>query len=421
MTTRRQILAMLGVSAGASALTLWPTLTRAATGADTRLLVLMLRGGLDGLHAIPPYGDPGYAALRGPLALSPAGPTAAGAAALKLDATFALHPSLAFTAGLYARGECLPIVAAAPPYWGRSHFEAQDCVENGTASPDGAETGWLNRAVGALHVEGLSLTSVMPLMMRGPVKVNSWSPPLPMQVGPILLQRLEPLYGDDPRLARAFAEAIAQQGDDVSVEEAMNGPAMGMGTGMSTGMGMGGKAKPRPPLGAQLPGLMRAAGAFLARADGPRVGFLEDYGWDTHANQAPILTRKLKELDDGFAAFHAASAPVWGRTVVVVVTEFGRTARINGTNGTDHGTGGGMFLVGGAVHGGRVGGTWRGMTQSLLYQDRDILATTDQRAVFKGILAQHLGLSEGVLATSVFPNSAKVAPSEGLVLTRAAA
>ena len=414
MTTRRHVIAMLGAGAGASALTLWPRLTRASTGADTRLLVLMLRGGLDGLHAIPPYGDPGYAALRGPLALSPAGPTAAGAAALKLDATFALHPALAFAASLYARGECLPIVAAAPPYWGRSHFEAQDCVENGTASPDGAETGWLNRAVGALHGEGLSLTTVMPLMMRGPVKVNSWSPPLAMRVGPILLQRLEPLYGDDPRLARAFAEAIAQQGDDISVDEAMSGPAPGRGMGM----GAGGNAKPHPPIGAQLPGLMRAAGAFLAPADGPRIAFLEDYGWDTHANQAPILARKLKELDDGLAAFHAAAATVWDRSVVVVVTEFGRTARINGTNGTDHGTGGGMFLVGGAVRGGRVAGEWSGMGSGRLYQDRDILATTDQRAVFKGVLAQHLGLAEGVLASAVFPNSAKLAPSEGLVRAR---
>ncbi len=160
---------------------------------------------------------------------------------------------------------------------------------------------------------------------------------------------------------------------------------------------------------------MRAAGTFMARDNGPRIGFVEDYGWDTHANEAPILARKLKELDDSFAAFHAATAPVWPRTVLVVVTEFGRTAAINGTSGTDHGTGAAMFLAGGAVRGGRVGGQWPGMAPDELYQRRDIHATTDIRAVFKDVLAEHLGLGEGVLATRVFPGSGALAPAGGLL------
>jgi uncharacterized protein (DUF1501 family) len=425
MTSRRQFLRLLGAgAAGAATLTLWPGVTRAATGADTRFLVLMLRGGLDGVHAVPPWGDPAYARLRGPMALTPAGPAADGAPpALKLDSTFALHPSLAFAAQLYARGEFMPLIAAAPPYWGRSHFDAQDCVENGTARPHGAQTGWLNRAVAALPgAGGLAVATVMPLMMRGPAEVASWSPPLPMQVNPILLQRLEPLYGEDPRLAAAFAQAIANQGQDRTIDRDMQG-AMAVSTGPHmNAMAAPGKPALRKPMAqGRLPDLMRAAGTFMARDNGPRIGFVEDYGWDTHANEAPILARKLKELDDSFAAFHAAASPVWQRTVLVVVTEFGRTAAINGTSGTDHGTGAAMFLAGGAVRGGRVGGQWPGMAPNELYQQRDIHATTDIRAVFKGLLAAHLGLDEGVLVTRVFPDSAALAPAEGLLRARRAA
>ncbi len=410
MSTRREFLRLLGLSATAAAtLTLWPGITLAATGADTRLLVLMLRGGLDGIHALPPYGDPGYAELRGPLALTPSGPTAEDPAALRLDGTFALHPALAFAQQLYQRGQLLPIAAAAPPYWGRSHFEAQDCVENGTATPDGAQTGWLNRAVAALPgIDGLAVSTVMPLMMRGGGRITTWSPPLPMRVNPILLQRLEPLYAEDPRLAVAFADALANQGASGGAALA---PADAMAAGKAKAMGSGGR----------LPQLMQAAGTFMARADGPRIGFVEDYGWDTHANQAAILSRKLKELDNAFASFAQAAQLVWSRMVMVVVTEFGRTARVNGTNGTDHGTGGVMFVAGGAVAGGRVGGQWPGMRPQQLYQDRDIHATTDFRAVFKGLLAGHLGIGERVLATRVFPGSAALAPQGGLLRAALAA
>ena len=413
MTSRREFLSLIGAgAAGAAALTLWPGITHAATGADSRFLLVLLRGGLDGLHALPPWGDGAYARLRGPMALSPAGSGGAGApAAFKLDATFALHPALAFAAQAYTQGDFLPIVAAAPPYWGRSHFDAQDCVENGTAVPHGARTGWLNRAVAALPgVDALAVATVMPLMMRGPAAVASWSPPLPLRVNPILLQRLEPLYGEDPRLAAAFAQAIADQTEDQAIDRDMQ-------SGMQPGMAP--PAARKAPSPGRLPDLMQAAGAFMARADGPRVGFVEDYGWDTHANEAAILARKLRELDDGLASFHAAALAVWPRTVIIVVTEFGRTAGINGTNGTDHGTGAAMFLAGGAVQGGHVGGQWPGMAAGELYQQRDIHATTDIRAVFKGVLAAHLGLGESALCTRVFPGSGALAPAPGLV--RAAA
>ncbi len=402
---RRQFLG--GTLAAAGALVLWPKLTFAATGSDSRFMFVLLRGGLDGLEAVPPYGDPGYAAIRGALALSPQGSNQPnGQPAHKLDGTFALHPSLDYASQLYAQGQFMPLVAAAPPYWGRSHFDAQDCVENGTNEPHGAQTGWLNRCVASVpNVEGLAVATVMPLTMRGPGKVSSWSPPLPTQVNPILLQRLQPLYAADTRLSQTFAQAIeGQQDAPAQAKIAMQGKG---GVGKKTSLG-------------QLQVLMGAAGGFMAKANGPRVGFVEDSGWDTHANEAAILTRKLAELDAGLKAYRDAMGDTWNRTVVVVATEFGRTAAVNGTGGTDHGTGGAMFLAGGALHGGRVAGQWPGLGRGELYQDRDLHATTDLRAVFKGVLMAHLGVPESALETRVFPDSGKAQPVEGLVQTRAA-
>lgn len=398
--TRRQFLA--GALTTAGALVLWPELTFAATGSDTRFLLVLLRGGLDGLEAVPPYGDPGYAAIRGALALSPQGPAQPnGKSAYKLDGTFALHPSLDYAAQLYAQGQFVPLVAAAPPYWGRSHFDAQDCLENGTAEPHGAQTGWLNRCVASMPgVEGLAVATVMPLTMRGPGAVSSWSPPLPTQVNPILLQRLQPLYAADTRLAEAFLRAVDGQKD----------APMPAKTSMDASGKRGKKSNP-----GQLSVLMGAAGAFMAKASGPRVGFVEDSGWDTHANEAAILTRKLAELDAGIKAYREAMGDAWARTIVAVVTEFGRTAAINGTGGTDHGTGGAMFLAGGALRGGHVAGQWPGIGRGELYQDRDLHATTDLRSVFKGVLMAHLGVSESALETRVFPGSGKAMPSENLV------
>ena len=381
---------------GAATLLIWPKLTFAATGSDTRFLFVLLRGGLDGLESVPPYGDPGYAAIRGALALSPS----AAKPAHKLDNVFALHPSFDFAAQLYAQGQFMPVVAAAPPYWGRSHFQAQNCVENGTSKPDGAQSGWLNRCVACMPgVEGLACAAVMPLTMRGSAKVETWSPPLPTGVNPILLQRLQPLYAADTRLAAPFARAVAQQSDPVI-------PASGAMA--RTGRGADGRQ-------AGLLVMMGAAGRFMGKTNGPRVAFVEDDGWDTHANEALIVARKIAELDAGLKAFRQSIGPAWKRTIVIVATEFGRTAHINGTGGTDHGTGGSMFLAGGALQGGRVAGHWPGIGSGELYQDRDVHATTDFRSVFKGVLAAHLGVSEPLLESRVFPGSSTAKPMENVV------
>lgn len=381
MTLRIDRRGFLGLGASALALAALPRFALAATGAhDTRFLLVLLRGGMDGLHALQPLGDPAFAGLREAFVAAPGQP-----AALKLDADFALHGRLAFLAQLYTLGQLLPVAAIAPPYRQRSHFEAQDCVENGTTGAGGT-TGWLNRCVAAMPGgAGLAISAVMPLAMRGGGNVSTWSPPLGNRIDPILWQQLQLLYAADPVLAPTFA------GIDIDMAAQQAGG------------------------GLRLPQAMAAAARFMAAPDGPRIGFVEDTGWDTHGGELAVLDRKLAELDAGLQAFRDGAQPVWPRTVVAVVTEFGRTAAINGTGGTDHGTGGVAFLAGGAVAGGRVAGDWPGLGRTQLNEGRDLRATTDLRAVFKGVLRDHLGLDADVLARRVFPDSTALAPMSGLV------
>ncbi|GAB6195717.1 DUF1501 domain-containing protein [Lysobacter xanthus] len=373
--TRRALLKFAGTGA---ALALWPRAPAfAGAGADTRLVVVLLRGGLDALHALPPVGDPDYARLRGDLAVADALPIGGG---------FGLHPSLAFAAQLQAAHQLLPVVAIAPPYRGRSHFEAQDNVENGGGAASHLQSGWLSRAAGAMAgPRALAVAAVPPLSARGPGRVETWSPPFVEAVDPQLMQRLKTLYAGDAVLAASFADAMQRSADD----------------------GAAGVLR--------LPQAMAAAARFMAAADGPRLAFVEDTGWDSHGGQALQLRRKLSELDAGLRGFHEAGASIWPRTVVAVVTEFGRTAAANGTGGTDHGTGGLAVLAGGAVRGGRIAGDWPGLSRPALFEGRDLRATSDLRALFKGLLVDHLGLSRSAVDTQVFPDSADAVAMRGLV------
>ena len=232
-------------------------------------------------------------------------------------------------------------------------------------------------------MRAVSAAAVMPLATRGAAHVETWSPPLSTQVDPVLVQRLSVLYARDAVLDTAFRSGLAGAADE---------PALGADV----------RKQPR------LVQALDAVGGVLARADGPRIAFVEDDGWDTHANEAAILARKLAELDAGLKAAQSALGDAWKRSAVVVVSEFGRTAAINGTGGTDHGTGNAMFLAGGAIRGGRIVGDWPGLAPSNLNEGRDLRATTDMRAVFKGVLAAHLGVGEGAIETKIFPGSAKV-------------
>ncbi|HET8698461.1 MAG TPA: DUF1501 domain-containing protein [Gammaproteobacteria bacterium] len=392
MLTRRALLSRAAQCAALAAAA--PRLVLADHPGDARLVFVILRGALDGLAAAPPYGEPRYAALRGELAL--ASPASSGGA-LKLDGLFALHPSLKSLYSLYGAGELAVLHAVATPYRERSHFDGQAVLENGGTAAPALHDGWLNRSLGAFATgareAAIAVADNVPLVLRGDRPVTSWAPSRLPDAPDDTLERIMDLYANDPLLA-------ARLGDALATKE------------------LAGDAGGRP--GGQLPALASAAARFLAAPNGPRIAVLEATGWDTHANQGAEqgqLAARLGGLDAGIAALQRDLGDAWQRTAVLVVTEFGRTVAVNGTRGTDHGTGTCAFLAGGAVRGGRVIADWPGLAERDLYQARDLRPTVDLRAVFKGVLRDHLGVTPAALDTQVFPGSAAAAPMDGLVKT----
>lgn len=363
---------------------------------NKRLLVVILRGGMDGLSALPPIGDPAYAGLRGRLAI----PRSGDGAALALDGAFGLHKNLPKLHRLYQAGELLPVHACATPYRERSHFDAQNVLETGAPAPFARSEGWLNKALGALPRSrpemGLALSAQAPLILRGPTEVSTWSPSALPDVESDTMARLLSLYE-----ARDLALAGALQ-------SAMAANAVAMEAGADD---MGGGARSITPL-AQI------AARFLKDENGPIAAVMEMSGWDTHANQGleqGPLARNLVALDNGVDAFKTEMGAAWADVVVVIATEFGRTAAPNGAMGTDHGTGMAAFLAGGALHGGRVLADWPGLGRSALHEGRDLRPTTDLRAVFKGVLADHLRVPSVALERDAFPDSASARPMQGLL------
>jgi len=409
-SSRRELLLASGVLFAWAHL---PKLAR-AEGRDPRLLVIVLRGALDGLAAVAPVGDPDWARLRGDNALALDGKTPA----LPLDSFFALNPAMPNLHRLYQAGHATIVHAAATPYRDRSHFDGQDVLESGAGKVGVADTGWLNRALHALAPEGranpgsrkaFAVGPVTPLVVRGPAPVMSWVPQRLPPASSDTTMRLLDLYGHtDPELAQALESrirlaAMAGDGNMDAMKERENGP-------------------PRVPgiegIRAYFADAAGAAAKYLARPDGPRVGALAFNGWDTHINEgiaSGLLANLFGALDGAFHAIETGSGDAWADTVVAVVTEFGRTARINGTQGTDHGTGTVALLIGGALKGGRVIADWPGLKASDLYENRDLKPTTDLRAVLKGLLRDHLRVDERALADAVFAGSEAVKPVDGLV------
>ena len=408
LPTRRDMLL------GAGALFAWaylPKLAR-AEGRDPRLLVVVLRGGLDGLGMVAPVGDPGWVKLRGEKGLALDGKPPA----LPLDSFFALNPAMPNLNRLYQAKQATIVHATATPYRERSHFDGQDILESGYARPGHMESGWLNRALALLEADGrinpqgaraLAVGPVTPLVVRGPAPVMSWVPQLLLPASEDTQARLLDLYlHTDPKLARAL-----QGRRDLL--------AVGRAAGISA---------VTAPEDERIAGFKRlrqyftdvavTAAKYLARPDGPRVGAVGVGGWDTHINEGATggqLANLLGALDATIPAFEQNMGDTWKETVVVFITEFGRTARINGTDGTDHGIGTAAWIIGGAIKGGRVIADWPGLKEADLYEGRDLKATTDLRAVLKGVLQDHLRVDARALAATVFPGSDEVKPMEGLV------
>ena len=402
--------------AGASTL-MASRLAFASAPTDARFVFVLLRGAMDGLSAVPPVGDPDYAGLRGQIALARSGE----GAALPLDGPFALHPALTFLHRSYAAKELAVLHAVASPYRERSHFDAQNVLESGELRPQGSTSGWMNRALTALPARksreaGVALGANVPLAMRGPAEVASWSPTKIAALDESTLARVTDLYARDPLLSRRLADALES---DAIASEAQAAAAAEEGDApMTNGNVVERDAKEKRNYNARYVETARAAAGFLNRDDGPRVAMFDTTGWDTHANEGGAqgqLALRLRGLDAALAALKESLGPVWRSTVVLVATEFGRTAAINGTRGTDHGTGAAAFLLGGAVAGGRVLADWPGLSRAKLLDSRDLKPTRDLRTVMKGVLRDHLGVPAAALDGSVFPGSATARPMDGLI------
>jgi uncharacterized protein (DUF1501 family) len=368
--------------AGAASLLAAPRVVFAQAATDRRFVFIIQRGAADGLNTVVPYADPAYAALRGALAIDPA-------TALRLDGTFALHPALQEFGRMHEQGQALFVHAVASPYRDRSHFDGQNVLESGGTAPYEFKDGWLNRLVGLLprrSKDAIAFAPTVPLALRGAAEVSSYAPSALPAASDDLLIRVQQLYAADPQLHALWSAAMDARG-------------------MAGGQGQGANRQDPAALG-------RMAAGFLARPDGPRIAMIETGGWDTHSAQNARLTFQLRGLDAMVAAMRDGLGDAWQQTVVLVATEFGRTAAVNGTGGTDHGTGSAALLAGGAVQGGRVIADWPGLGAGALYEGRDLKPTLGLDALIAATAAECFGLERERVAKVLFPQMAmdKVVP-----------
>jgi uncharacterized protein (DUF1501 family) len=371
---RRKVLqgmATLGCSAAAH-----PLMTSAVFASapwDTRLVVLVLRGGMDGLDVVRPSGDRHFQAARQKL----------GAPGLDLDGYFSLHAGLTDLLPLWRSGEMGAIHAVSTPYRDkRSHFEGQDLLEAGTGmdvGPAGVRGGWLNRMLQT--VPGISARTAFsigqdnPLILSGPAPVASWSPDTTFDLSPQAALLLEHIYHDRPLFRDAITEALA-----LSETEGAEGMEQ---------------------TGRHNPSLARYAAEQLRGET--RIASFSVNGWDTHSNQAYALNGNLRRLGETVLALRDGLGPVWEQTAIVAMTEFGRSLRENNLGGTDHGTGGAMLIFGGAVRGGMVHGRWPGLAEGDLYAKRDLMPTGDVRSGAAWIMRGLFGLEQTLLERDIFP------------------
>ena len=380
---RRSLLAGSLLGAGSLAL---PRLAFAQGTGSRNLLFVLLRGAADGMAMLAPVGDPGFEDLR-------AVTLADYENAPRLGSFFAVHPALAEIAKSAAAGEALFVHAAATAYRERSHFDGQNLLESGGTAPYATKDGWLNRLAGLMNegapapLRALAIAPAVPLALRGDAPVSNYAPSALPQASEDLLARVSLLYGADGELGPLWARALetrAMAADD-GLKNLRDASAAG------------------------------ELAASLMRGDsGARIGMIELGGWDTHANQRGAFARSARQLDALLAAYRTAMGAVWADTMVVVATEFGRTARLNGTGGTDHGTASAALVMGGAVRGGRVIADWPGLADGKLYEGRDLAPTTALESVIAGAVAEHLRLDPKLAMARLFPGRSD-APLSGII------
>lgn len=360
------------LAAGAS-LCVWqmPLLAAQSANASKKKIVwVMLRGALDSLHTIVPTFDPHYSALRPKLSKS------FTKNLLTLDGKFQLNPALVNLHTWYKNKEFTPVVAVGSGYSARSHFDGQDFLESGKNKID-HNSGWLARAIEIKSKKALAVSQSTPISLRGSDNVNTWYPSNLKESGDDIYDQLAKLYKDDDVLLSRLQEGLETK----SIAE------------------MGKESKKK----GTFKDLTSSCAKLLTAENGADCAMLELGGWDTHNNQAGRLHRKLTELDEGLANLKKMLGDTWKDTTVVIATEFGRTARENGTGGTDHGTGSALFIAGGSVKGGKVLGDWPGLEKDKLFQQRDLMPTSNSFYWFSKVLTEQWNFNESDIKR-VFPD-----------------
>ena len=380
MILRRQFLSAAALGAGA--LFVAPGLALATMPTERRFIFIIQRGAADGLDILRPTGDPAFAGLRGQLIDDAATGT-------RLDGMFTLHPALAEVGKMYGRRQALFVHAVASPYRDRSHFDGQNVLETGGTQPYAVRDGWLNRLVTLLPRSSdaaIAIAATVPTALRGSVQVASFAPSALPDAADDLMTRVTALYDADPQLHPAWAAALETKGLAAQTGAGQDPASLG-----------------------------RLTASFLTKPNGPRIAMLETLGWDTHNAQKGRLANQLKSLDAMLAAMRDGLGAAWATTTVLVATEFGRTVAVNGTGGTDHGTGSVAMLVGGGVEGGRVVADWPGLAPASLYQARDLRPTTSLDALIAGATAESLGLDPARVRRELFAPANGERPMSGLI------
>ncbi len=419
MLTRRAFLtrsALIGCSAAASPL-LTPV-SFAAAPWDTRLVVIILRGGMDGIDVVQPYGDPQYPGLRATLAGGPK------AGALDLDGFYALHPKLAPLMPLWRAGDLGFVHAVSTPYrHKRSHFDGQDLLEAGTTSLGAQRDGWLNRMLQT--VPGVERTTAFALgsgdlkVLQGAAPVADWSPEAELQMSPQAMRLTGLLMQEDPLFRDALDEALVLSGADPEQMQALANADLFQDNQMMEAPMMDGDAAMQMsvPRNIGRNGHVKIA-EFAAQQlrDASRVASFSLTGWDSHNRQINTLGKALERLSECILALQTGlGQAIWGKTAILAMTEFGRTVRENGTQGTDHGTGGVMLMAGGAIRGGQVHGIWPGLAEADLFERRDLMPTGDVRAAAGWVMRGLTGLDRAVIEQTVFPGL-DLGQNPGLIL-----
>ncbi len=359
-----------------------PRIAWAAANTDRRFVFIVQRGAADGLAILAPTGDPAFVGARGDIA------STAGEGA-KLDSLFTLHASLGTAAQMFAQKQAMFAHAVTSAYNERSHFDGQNVLETGGSRPYARSDGWMNRLLTLLPAherKALALANAIPPALRGPINVGSYAPSRLPDADAMLMERVAMMYAEDKMLAPLWAAATET--------EAMAGT-------MDTSAAGNGAAA----FGRRGGDVGKLAANLMAGPDGARVVMIESSGWDTHSAQHGRISNALSDIDKTIATLRTELGDAWGKTLVLVATEFGRTVHANGTKGTDHGTAfATMIFGGGLVKGGTIIADWPGLATGQLHEGRDLKGTMRFEQLVADTLGAHYAIDPGTMRRTLFPD-----------------